>query len=70
MTVTLRPADTSDIAFIMACERRPEYERFVGRWAEEKHRTVMADKDFRYLVASDAGGPLGFAILHETWLRP
>jgi catechol 2,3-dioxygenase-like lactoylglutathione lyase family enzyme/ribosomal protein S18 acetylase RimI-like enzyme len=70
MTVALRPADTSDIPFIMACERRPEYEHFVGRWPEEKHRTVMADKEFRYLVAGDASGPLGFAILHETWLRP
>ena len=70
MTITLRLADASDIAFIMACERRPEYEHFVGRWAEEKHRAVMADKEFRYLVASDASGALGFAILHETWLRP
>ncbi len=26
----------------------------------------MADTEFRYLVASDASGPLGFAILHET----
>lgn len=70
MTITLRSAELSDIPFIMACERRPEYERFVGRWPEEKHRAVMADKEFRYLVASDASGPLGFAILHETWLRP
>ena len=70
MTVALRLADASDIAFIMACERRPEYERFVGRWAEEKHRAVMADTEFRYLIASDASGSLGFAILHETWLRP
>jgi RimJ/RimL family protein N-acetyltransferase/catechol 2,3-dioxygenase-like lactoylglutathione lyase family enzyme len=70
MTIALRLADASDIAFIMACERRPDYERFVGRWAEEKHRAVMADTEFRYLVASDAHGPLGFAILHETWLRP
>ncbi len=30
----------------------------------------MADKEFRYLVASDTSGSLGFAILHETWLRP
>ena len=70
MSVTLRPADESDIAFIMACERRPGYEPFVGRWPEEKHRAVMADKDFRTLVASDENGDLGFAILHSTWLRP
>jgi ribosomal protein S18 acetylase RimI-like enzyme len=70
MSVTLRPADESDIAFIMACERRPGYEKFVGRWPEEKHRAVMADKDFRTLVARGEDGDLGFAILHSTWLRP
>ena len=70
MGIMLRPAGLSDIAFIMACERRPGYERFVGRWAQEKHRAVMADKDFRYLVAHEDDAPLGFVILHSTWLRP
>jgi catechol 2,3-dioxygenase-like lactoylglutathione lyase family enzyme len=70
MTISLRPALESDIAFIMACERRPGYEPFVGRWPEEKHRAVMADRDFRYLVARDASDDAGFAILHSTWLRP
>lgn len=70
MSVTLRPAEPSDIAFIMECERRPGYERFVGRWPEEKHRAVMADEDFRYLVASDRSGDIGFVILHSSWLRP
>lgn len=70
MGITLRPATSSDIAFIMACERRPDYEHFVGRWSEEKHRAVMADKDFRYLLAAEGEAPLGFVILHSTWLRP
>ena len=70
MSITLRPAEPSDIAFIMECERRPGYEPFVGRWPEEKHRAVMADKDFRYLIARDESGDLGFVILHSTWLRP
>src|SRR6185312_5117799 len=70
MTIDLRKAEPADIAFIMACERRPEYERYVGRWPEEKHRARMADAEFRYLVASEEGHDLGFAILHETWMRP
>jgi RimJ/RimL family protein N-acetyltransferase len=70
MTVHLRKAEPADIAFIMACERRPEYERFVGRWPEEKHRARMDDAEFRYLVAGEDGRDLGFAILHETWMRP
>jgi RimJ/RimL family protein N-acetyltransferase/catechol 2,3-dioxygenase-like lactoylglutathione lyase family enzyme len=70
MTTTLRAAEVSDIAFIMACERRPGYEAFVGRWPEEKHRAVMADADFRYLIARDESGDVGFVILHSTWMRP
>lgn len=70
MSVSLRRAEARDIPFIMACERRPDYERFVGRWPEDKHVARMADPEFRYLVAGDAGGDLGFAILHETWMRP
>lgn len=70
MSVTLRPAEISDIAFIMECERRPGYDRFVGRWPEEKHARWMADPEFTYLIGSSEGGDIGFAILHETWLRP
>jgi RimJ/RimL family protein N-acetyltransferase/catechol 2,3-dioxygenase-like lactoylglutathione lyase family enzyme len=70
MNIALRSAETSDIPFIMACERRPGYEHFVGRWPEEKHRAVMADSDFRYLIAHDESGDLGFVILHSSWLRP
>jgi hypothetical protein len=70
MNIALRRAETHDIPFIMACERRPGYEPFVGRWPEEKHALRMADPEFRYLVGRDANGDVGFAILHETWLRP
>src|SRR5262249_35547888 len=70
MSIALRPAEPSDIPFIMACERRPDYERFVGRWPEEKHRAVMANGEFRYLIARDGDRNAGFVILHSTWLRP
>lgn len=70
MTVTVRKAEAADIAFIMACERRPDYAPHVGRWPQERHRARMADPEFRYLVARDANDDLGFAILHETWMRP
>ncbi len=70
MSILLRPAEAFDIDFIMVCERRPGYEALVGRWPREKHRAVMADGDFRYLIGLEAAAPLGFAILHNTWLRP
>src|ERR1700742_645450 len=66
MSVLLRRAEAADIPFIMACERRPGYERFVGNWPDAKHRLRMADPEFRYLVADN----VGFAILHESWMRP
>jgi len=66
MSIGLRRAEERDIPFIMACERRPGYEAYVGRWPEDKHRARMADPEFRYLVADD----IGFAILHEIWMRP
>ncbi|HTT99315.1 MAG TPA: GNAT family protein [Rhizomicrobium sp.] len=70
MSITLRPAEPSDIAFIMACERRPGYDRFVGRWPEEKHARWMADEAFTYLIGSDERGDAGFVILYDSWLRP
>jgi len=70
MTMVLRRAAFADIPFIMACERRPGYEPFVGRWPEEKHRVAMDAAAFCYLVASDDEAPRGFAILHRSDMRP
>ena len=70
MSITLRPAEPSDIAFIMACERRPGYEPYVGRWPEEKHARWMADEAFTYLIGSDERRGAGFVILYDSWLRP
>jgi GNAT superfamily N-acetyltransferase len=70
MTTQLRTAEAADIPFIMACERRPGYERFVGNWPEEKHRLRMADPEFRYLMGARDEGDIGLALLHESWMRP
>jgi len=68
--IVLRAANLDDIPFIMACERRPGYDAFVGHWPEEKHRTAMADADFRYFLGCEGDEPRGFAILHQHWLHP
>jgi len=70
MTMVLRRATFTDIPFIMACERRPGYEPFVGRWSDEKHRAAMRDASFCYLIASDDVSLRGFAILHCSDMRP
>jgi RimJ/RimL family protein N-acetyltransferase len=59
----LRGAGPDDIAFIIACERRPGYEPLVGRWTEERHRAAMADPAFRYFIADDEAASRGFAIV-------
>ena len=67
-SIGLARATARDIAFIMECERRPGYERFVGRWDADEHGRTMADPDFIYLVGSAHGKPVGFAILHDRFL--
>jgi diamine N-acetyltransferase len=68
-TIVLRDANPEDIPFIMACERRPGYEPFVGQWAAEKHHTTLADASFRYFIGSDEEAARGFAILRDDPLR-
>jgi diamine N-acetyltransferase len=66
--ITLARANPRDIPFIMECERRPGYERQVGRWAEEQHAAIMADPEFIYLTGRAPGGSGGFVILHDRFL--
>jgi diamine N-acetyltransferase len=69
VNIDLIRASHPDIPFIMACERRPGYERLVGRWPEEQHAATMRDPDFTYLLGADAGrNPQGFAILRDRFL--
>jgi diamine N-acetyltransferase len=64
--ITLTRATTSDIAFVMAAERRPGYESFVGRWTEEEHREALAATGCVYLLgARGVEAPQGFAILRD-----
>lgn len=69
-TIVLRDANPEDIPFIMACERRPGYEPFVGRWPEEKHQAAIADTHFHYFIGSDGQAPVGFAMTRDDPLRP
>lgn len=65
--MTLRRAAAGDIAFMMATERLPGYDWYVGRWDEAKYREIMADPANGFLIGLDAGGaPCGFAILRHN----
>jgi RimJ/RimL family protein N-acetyltransferase len=49
-------ATPADIPAIMAIERTPGFEDYVGRWSEEQHSAEMAKDSSRYFVLRDEGG--------------
>lgn len=60
----LRRATRDDIAAIMAIERQPGYEHYVGRSSADFHARAIIDPDHAYLAGLDAHGAMaGFAIL-------
>jgi RimJ/RimL family protein N-acetyltransferase len=69
MPLELARATAADIPFIMATERVPGYEAFVGRWDEARHQAALADPRHAYFIARAGGAPTGFAILRE-WASP
>ncbi len=56
-------AGPDEIPAIMAIERRPGYDRLVGRWEEDRHRAEMASPAVRYFALREAGEVAGFAIV-------
>jgi RimJ/RimL family protein N-acetyltransferase len=65
----LEPGTEADIPFVMATERRPGYEQFVGRWDEGRHRQALREQRYTYFVASDGSERVGFAIVRD-WNSP
>ncbi|HEX2137089.1 MAG TPA: GNAT family N-acetyltransferase [Microvirga sp.] len=62
-SVAIRPATEDDVAFVMATERRPGFERLVGRSEEAQHRAELRSPGSAYLIGERDGAPRGFAIL-------
>jgi RimJ/RimL family protein N-acetyltransferase len=59
------PATAADIPAIMAIERTPGFEGYVGRWSEDQHAAEMAKSSTRYLVLRDGGEVKAFAIFQQ-----
>ncbi|MGA7107042.1 MAG: GNAT family protein, partial [Terracidiphilus sp.] len=57
-SMLLRPAVENDIARIVALERTPVAQSFVGQWTEERHRATLSGSDARYFVADSSAGDL------------
>ena len=58
-------ATEADIPAIMAIERTPGFEDYVGRWSEEQHSAELAKDSTRYFVLRDGGTVKGFAIFQN-----
>jgi RimJ/RimL family protein N-acetyltransferase len=64
--ITLTRATILDIPFVMAAERQPGYEMFVGHWTPSQHREVLDDSSSVYLLGAEDDGPIqGFAMLRD-----
>ncbi len=63
--LTLRAASAGDLDAIMAIERAPGFERWVGRSSAEEHRAMMDDANCAYLVGEADGEVVAFAILRD-----
>lgn len=64
--IELARATRADIPFVMATERIPGYEQFVGRWDVEQHETAIADSSNAYFIGRHGGTPFGFVIV-QNW---
>jgi RimJ/RimL family protein N-acetyltransferase len=58
-------ATQADISAIMAIERTPGFEDYIGRWSEEQHGAEMAKDSSRYFVLRDGGAVKAFAIFQH-----
>ena len=63
--VTTERATEADIPAIMAIERTPGFEDFVGRWSAEQHAAEMARDSTRYFVLRDGDEVTAFAIFQH-----
>ena len=65
VNLTLRAATAGDLEAIMAIERAPGFERWVGHSSAEAHRAMMDDANSAYLVGEANGEVVAFAILRD-----
>ncbi|MGF1492470.1 MAG: GNAT family N-acetyltransferase [Microcoleaceae cyanobacterium] len=64
--ITLRPAVTQDIDFILAQEARDDFRQLIGRYSQEEHQQNLQDPNKCYLmIEDDHQKTLGFVILND-----
>ena len=63
--MSLEPATEADIPAIMAIERMPGYDWFIGAFEADEHLGHMRSADARYLVWRERGQVQAFVILFK-----
>jgi len=62
--VTIKRADVADLEFVMATERMPGFDQFIGCWNERQHRAAFASPSSAYLLGlQDSLEAEGFALI-------
>ena len=59
----LRPALPADLPQIVALERLPESQRYVGQWTDDHHARALAGPNARYYVHEDDDGQITAYVL-------
>ena len=63
MSVTLRRARPSDLAYIRRLEHDPKNAPFITPWTRRQHREAMKARDCLQLIAEADGRRVGFVLL-------
>ena len=63
MSVTLRRARPSDLAYIHRLEHDPKNAPFIHPWTRRQHREAMENRDCLQLIAEADGRRVGFVLL-------
>jgi RimJ/RimL family protein N-acetyltransferase len=65
-SAAIKRATAADLDAVLALERRPGYEAFVGRSTRAEHEEMLASPRYVYLLGlGETGAPFAFAILRD-----
>jgi RimJ/RimL family protein N-acetyltransferase len=62
-SLSLRPTEDADCAFVASAEAEPDAAPYVGQWSVERHRRCISDTDTAHWVIEAGREPVGFAVL-------
>ena len=63
--IQLRPAQETDLDFVLAVESANDNRPYIGQWSREQHHAVLTDPDHRFYIVerNPDHTPVGYVIL-------